>query len=117
MRLYIDEDSMSRSFLGALQAQGHDVLTVTDAEMRGRPDAEQLAFAISQGRVIVTRNIVDFARLHAEYVSTSREHSGMVFIQGQHLLAGSYARAFQRLTVERTPEELTNTTVYLNNWL
>jgi methylmalonyl-CoA mutase cobalamin-binding subunit len=45
IRLYLDEDSMRRSLVRALQARGVDVITVLDAGMIEREDREHLDYA------------------------------------------------------------------------
>ena len=60
MRLYIDEDSMSRALVRALRARGIDVTTALDEGMIERTDAEHLAFATNQGRVLYSFNVGDF---------------------------------------------------------
>lgn len=47
MRLYFDEDSMSRALALAAQRAGFDVLTALDAGMEGRSDEEQLTFEVT----------------------------------------------------------------------
>jgi hypothetical protein len=44
----------------------------------GLEDDEQLEFAISQGRAILTHNMGDFERLHKKYQSERRTHFGIV---------------------------------------
>jgi predicted nuclease of predicted toxin-antitoxin system len=55
-----------------MRRRGVDVMTVTEAGMRGRNDEAQLAFALNKGRVIVTQDR-DFLRLAASGVS----HAGI----------------------------------------
>lgn len=62
MRLLLDEN-LSSGIAEALRARGFDVLAVTEVpELRGQPDAAVLAWAIDQGRAIVTYD-VDFAAI------------------------------------------------------
>lgn len=56
-----------------LQQRGVDVLTAQEAGLIGTPDADHLAYAIEQNRVIFTQD-ADFLRLHAEGV----DHAGIV---------------------------------------
>ena len=73
IRLYIDEH-VSKAVAYGLRQRGVDVLTTAEAAMLAAPDEEQLALALSGGRVIVSQD-VDFLRLHA---SGSR-HAGIIF--------------------------------------
>lgn len=68
VHLYLDEDAQRTSLVRALRARQIDVLTANESELVGVSDAEQLAFAASQNRVIFTFNRGDFLRLHAAYL-------------------------------------------------
>ena len=52
VRLYLDEDAQRTSLVRALRARQIDVLTANESELVTVSDAEQLAFAASQNRVI-----------------------------------------------------------------
>ena len=60
--LYTDED-MSALVATLLRSRCLDVTTVPERASLGKTDREQLEFAISLGRCIVTHNRVDFERL------------------------------------------------------
>lgn len=42
------------------------------------PDAEHLAFAISQGRAVLSFNRGDFVQLHKQYAERGWEHHGII---------------------------------------
>ena len=65
-RLYLDEDSQAHDFIAALKSAGVDVLNSAETGMDGTTDLEQLLLATSLGRVLYSRNIRDFRRLHVE---------------------------------------------------
>jgi predicted nuclease of predicted toxin-antitoxin system len=77
IRLYIDED-VHESIAPALRRHGYDVLSVREAERRGFSDAEQLAYAVAEGRVLFSFNAADYMALHLEYLSHGQEHAGIV---------------------------------------
>jgi hypothetical protein len=60
----------------ALRRLGHDVLTTADSGRAGQaiPDADVLAFAVEEDRIVVTLNRRHFIRLH----HTTPAHAGMV---------------------------------------
>ena len=61
--LLLDEDV--RPMLGEiLRQRGYDAIHVLDAGRTGRSDAEQLAYAVSQQRTILTHNIRHFRFLN-----------------------------------------------------
>jgi hypothetical protein len=74
-RLYADE-GFDYPVAEELRRLGHDVLTVQEAGQgnRGTPDADVLAFAIGQGRAVLTYNRRHFIRLH----SIVQPHAGII---------------------------------------
>jgi hypothetical protein len=64
-RLYGDE-GFDYPVVEELRRLGHDGLTVQEASQgnRGTPDADVLAFAIVEGRAVLTYNRRHFIRLH-----------------------------------------------------
>jgi hypothetical protein len=73
-----------------LRRLGHDVLTSQEAGNAGRavPDDEVLAFAVAQGRVLVTINRKHFIRLHRE----SPSHVGIIVCTYDPDFVGQAAR-------------------------
>jgi predicted nuclease of predicted toxin-antitoxin system len=69
--LYIDED-MSALVATLLRSRGLDVTTVPEQETLGKTDYQQLEFATSLNRCILTHNRVDFERLHFQYMEEQR---------------------------------------------
>ena len=63
--LYLDED-VHVLVADLLQARGFGVITARDAGQIQATDAEQLAYAISQGRTLVTHNRTDARRACAK---------------------------------------------------
>ncbi len=76
-RLYADED-FPFPVVERLRQLGHDVLTALEAGKanQGIADADQLVFATSLGRAILTRNRKDFIPLHRR----SPHHAGIISI-------------------------------------
>lgn len=72
-RFYADEQ-FPRRIVEALQALGHDVLTVQAAGNRGLPDEDVLAFAIQENRAVLTFNRRHFIRLHGQQPN----HAGII---------------------------------------
>ena len=104
--LYSNENFPLR-VVEALRALGHDVLTSMDAGQAHQsiPDEQVLAFATTQGRILLTLNRRDFIRLH----QSNPIHAGLIVctqdpdavgqanrihqvIQGQATLAGQLLR-------------------------
>lgn len=92
--IYLDED-VSVLVARLLEARGFDVTTARDEKMLGKDDPEQLAFAVSQGRCLITHNRLHFEELHKEYLAAGSEHFGIV------------------ISTHRSPYEITNRLVTL----
>lgn len=76
MRLLVDEDSQARTLVRLLREAGHDVLTVDEAGLRSLEDAAVMARAMSESRVLLTRNCGDFLALH----QANEEHPGILAV-------------------------------------
>jgi predicted nuclease of predicted toxin-antitoxin system len=68
VRYYVDEH-VGSAIVRDLRRRGVDVITVTEAGMRGRSDEAQLAFALQAGRVTFTQDR-DFLRIAASGIPT-----------------------------------------------
>jgi len=77
VRLYLDED-VSRDIVENLRQRGFDVLSARDAGQLHLDDDEQLAFAVAQGRALVTHNRHDFELRHQRYLSAGLPHFGII---------------------------------------
>jgi predicted nuclease of predicted toxin-antitoxin system len=77
--LYTDED-MSALVATLLRSRGLDVTTVPEQATLGKTDSEQLEFAASLGRCIVTHNRLDFERLHLQFLEADKEHCGIIVV-------------------------------------
>jgi predicted nuclease of predicted toxin-antitoxin system len=75
--LYLDED-IDVLLADLLRSREYDVLTTQEAGQIRKSDPEQLAFAVSQGRAIVTHNRDDFAELARAYAEAGQEHFGII---------------------------------------
>ena len=74
-RLYADEN-FDHAVVTELLQLGHDVLTAREAGRANQriSDPDQLAFAISQGRAVLTFNRRHFVRLHQQV----QPHCGII---------------------------------------
>jgi hypothetical protein len=74
-RLYANEN-FPLPAVEELRRLGHDVLTTYESGQAGQatPDEDVLAFAVTEGRILVTLNRKHFVRLHRE----RPEHAGIV---------------------------------------
>ncbi|MCB9537686.1 MAG: DUF5615 family PIN-like protein [Myxococcales bacterium] len=93
-RLYLDED-VSTAVAVAMERRGFDVLTTLAAGRRGTLDEEQLDFAASEARTLITFNRGDFARLHQLILGEGGHHAGIVV--SRQAPVGPFVKALLRL--------------------
>lgn len=94
--LYLDED-VNVLVADLLRARGFDVITTRDARQLHATDAEQLAYAVSQARTLVTHNRTDFEQLVQSYFDSGQMHYGVIF------------------AVRRSPQEITKRLLVILN--
>ena len=108
--LFLDED-VHEGLAAALRRQGIDAVNAHECGRKEEKDAEQLAFAVSQQRALMTFNITDFEALADEYFWQGKPHFGII-VSPQR----SFRETFRRLvllTSKFTREPLANQLIYL----
>ena len=85
-----------------------DVTTTRDAGLNAAPDSEQLAFARSQGRVVVTHD-AGFVRLHRR----GHPHAGIVYSQQGERSIGDTLRGLMLVWERLTPQDMENHVEFL----
>ena len=108
--LFIDED-VHEALAAALRRQHIDAVNAHECERKGATDVEQLAFAISQQRTLMTFNVADLEVLADEYFDQGKQHCGII-VSPQRSLRETLRRLLS-LTVKFTHESLANQLVYL----
>jgi hypothetical protein len=85
VKLLLDE-MLSPALGRELRKRGHDVDAISgNRAHEAMSDAEVLALAGTQGRALVTNNLVDFRPLHHEAIAPGGPgHFGMVFMPGSY---------------------------------
>ena len=73
LRFHLDE-SVDPDVARGLRARGIDATTAQETDLLQAPDPAHLAFALAQGRVLVTHD-ADFLRLHAHGTA----HAGICY--------------------------------------
>jgi hypothetical protein len=116
IQLYLDEDSMDRDLSRALQARGLDVKSVLHTQMVGYPDAQQLEYAASHGRVLYTSNVGDFHGLHYEYMAARKSHSGIILVSQQRFSVGEQLRRILKLASSLPAEAMKDRLEFLSAW-
>ena len=86
MRLLLDEH-LSPTIAEQLRKLGHDVIAVVEAGLRQQPDTEVMAWAVGEGRAVVTANYQDFRRIHDVHLSRGDRHFGLILVPRRFSLA------------------------------
>jgi predicted nuclease of predicted toxin-antitoxin system len=107
IRFHLDENCDPRIAAG-LRLHGVDVTTTPEAGLLQVPDEEQLAYAVGQGRVVVTQD-TDFLRLAA----AGHESPGIAFYPAQSRSIGQVIRALLLIWELYEPEEMRNRIEFL----
>jgi predicted nuclease of predicted toxin-antitoxin system len=102
IRFHLDEH-IDRGVADGLRRRGIDVTTTAEAGLLGADDADHIAFALAQGRVIVS-NDPDFLRAHHEGV----RHAGIAYCHQQSRSVGEVVRALELIWDVLEPEEMHN---------
>ncbi len=106
LRFHLDE-SVTRRVADGLRRRNCDCTTSPEEGLLGISDEEQVAFAMSQNRVLVTCD-ADFLII----ASTVSEHSGIVFwLQDRHF--GQLVRDLHALSFEKTAEDVRGQVIYI----
>jgi uncharacterized protein with PIN domain len=75
--LYLDE-MIPVVLAPILRQYGYDVLAAKEVNMFGKSDEDQLTFAVSKKKAIITFNIKDFVLVHQSWLSERKKHFGII---------------------------------------
>jgi predicted nuclease of predicted toxin-antitoxin system len=112
-KLYLNEH-LSPRLVAQLRQYGFDVTSTLESGMVEADDDEQLAYAASQQRAIVTFNHKDFAVRHAQYLAAGKEHWGIVLSTQES--TDVIRQRLLRLLNTLSAEELKNQIRWLNEF-
>ena len=111
--LLLDED-VRLGLAEILQERGFNVVHVLEEGRAGKSDDAQLAYAVTQGRTILTHNIRDYLLLEHEYQSQRKVHHGII-LSDQISLREILRRTLQCLS-RHTAEDLYNRIQWLQDF-
>ena len=103
--LYTDADVDGR-LAKQIRAQGGDAISAYEVGNGALGDAEQLEFAVSQERAILTHNAKNFEPLIEKYWNEGKDHYGIVV--SEQLAVGELLHRVLRLLDSVTADEMKN---------
>jgi predicted nuclease of predicted toxin-antitoxin system len=112
LKLYFDEN-VPEAIAAAVRLRGYDVITVKDAERKAASDLDQLRYAALQKRVLFTFNVADFVKLHDEFMTAGRHHSGILL--SKQLPVGIIVKRLLKLLSHVRVDEIENNIIWLND--
>jgi hypothetical protein len=104
--LSLDAHVSARRIATALREQ-HDVRAADEErELDGWEDEQLLALATEEGRIMITFNVADFARITSEWAASGRTHAGCLLIVGiDHAEFGLTLRVIEHALASRPDQE------------
>ena len=114
--LYLDEDRIATDLIAGLRRAGFDVVSCGEAGRLGYGDAEQLEFATSQGRILYSANVKDYARIHGEWLASGRRHAGIVVCNHQEWSIGEQVRRLKVVSERLTADQIEYSLVHLSSF-
>ncbi len=111
--LLLDED-VRVVLAEILRERGDDAVHVLEVRRGGKSDPDQLVYAVSQGRAIVTHNIRDYLILDQAYQRRAKEHYGII-LSDQVSLREPLRRTLRCLG-RHTTEDLYNRVLWLQDY-
>jgi hypothetical protein len=112
----MDEDAMAAKVVAGMRSRGVDVLTAKLAGMLTRDDEDHLAFAAAGKRTLYSFNKGHFLRLHREWISSGRDHAGIILGLQKRYGPGEQIRRLSRLVETLSDEEMRNRVEFLSGW-
>jgi hypothetical protein len=103
--LYTDAD-VHGALAAQIRRRGFDTISAYEAGNAGLDDDDQLEYAVSQRRAILTCNARHFEPLFEEWWQTGRKHYGVVV--AEQLPVGKLLRRVLRLLNTVSAEEMEN---------
>jgi predicted nuclease of predicted toxin-antitoxin system len=106
VKVLIDEDVWA-GLAATLRQRGYEAVSIGEVDRKGLSDEEQLAFAITEQRAMMTHNIQDFAPLAELYYQRNLFHAGIIV--ARQFEKGELPRRTLALLETVTPDQLANT--------
>jgi uncharacterized protein DUF5615 len=111
--LYLDAD-VHPMVARILRDRGFDALSANEAGHRQASDREQLDFAVTHRRTLVTFNVVDFVREARSCARDDRDHFGIVV--SDQLEIGELVRRLTKVLGTHSAPDMVNRFVWLQSF-
>ena len=108
--VYLDED-VNNLVAALVRLQNFRVLIATEADRKGKSDAEQLEFSTENGYAILTHNRRDFEELAQDYFANAQTHGGIIIsvVRPAHKIVEKLSDVLDDFTAD----EMVNQIVYI----
>lgn len=113
LKIYLNEN-LSWKIAKVLSEYGYDVVSSYELGMNTADDPTQFEYAISQKRAVLTNNFSDFFRLCEEYISSGKDHYGIIFTT--KCTTGTMIKRLRKLLDNVTAEQMKNQIRWLNEF-
>jgi len=90
----------------ALRPRGYDVISAHEVGLAEASDEDHMAFAVAQGRVLLTCNARDFTPIFEDYWFAGIDHSGVIV--SEQLELGEMLRRVTAFLDSVTADEMRN---------
>jgi hypothetical protein len=87
------------------------VVSAHEVQKQSFSDYQQLEYAVSEGRAIVTFNAGDFDRLHKEYINNGKNHFGIIL--SKQIQIGELTKRLAKFLFSHSSEEMKNNIFWL----
>ena len=95
--ILLDED-IHKSAAEQLRLRGYNAIHIVEAGRAWKSDEEQLLFADTEERVIITFNVKDYVKLHEIFLSEKKHHSGIIL--SKQIPIGEFIKKLAKLLHE-----------------
>jgi Domain of unknown function (DUF5615) len=113
IRFFTDEDVHGSIAVRPREA-GFDAGATPEVDRLGSPDESQLEWSTLQGRILLTFNVADSARLHNAWVTQGRRHAGIIVSPQRPV--GVVLRRLLHLAEMLSADDMTDRLEYSSNW-
>lgn len=111
--MFLDEN-IPIAVAQGLRIRNFDVLTCKEVGTLSKSDIQQLRFATEADRCIVTLDISDFCKLHADFMQQGLSHKGIILSKESSI--GLTVKALIQVVLTMSPKQMENNIVWLSDY-